>query len=1122
MSALAVGDPRQLGEYWLAGRLGQGGQGVVYDAYGPEGERVAIKVLHPGSGAELRRRFAKEAAATRSVAQFCTARVLAVELDGPRPYIVSEYVGGPSLRAAVDSGGPYRPDELYRLATGVATALTAIHEAGVIHRDLKPDNVLIGPDGPRVIDFGIARTSEMSLTPTGQVAGTPAFMAPESVIGQRGGPAVDVWAWGAVTLFAATGRAPFDGENLVALYHQILAVDPDVSVLEEPLRTLVSAAMAKDEAARPAARSILLALLGGREETGELLAEGCRAAEPVGSRAEPAPPPLETVAEQVYQRLSADDRAVVPQIMLRMVMPGEGAEDMLRRMSRQELDDQPQADRVLSGFARAELVVGDEETISLANAALLRAWPRMREWIEADRAGLRVHRQLGEAAARWEAGGRRPADLFQGSALEAALGWAATGRQHVTLNLVENAFLTASAALARVRARRRGQVSAVLAVLLVVALAATGLAVQQRGVAESQRDIAAARQTAARAEQLRAADPVTAMLLSVAAWRLAPVREARAAVHSSLAQRELTVRPPPRVTADAKFALGASLLVVDSGVATLWDGSRRTGRIEEVGTDVRAVALSPDGRTVAVASSGRVRLWDAVTGRPLGEAFGEGATWMEFGARGALLAVVTSVPSGQVWRVPSREKVVEWRREGLERIALSQGLFAPMFRGDRFEVWDLDGRRWKGRGGAVAFDRTGRTLAVSTGGDVLFHDAAGGRGLRRAPLEGAAAQWVGFAGDEVLTYDGDDQVALWDEDGAARFSYRLADASLMPNLRLDGARLSYLLGGGAVAVLDVGERAAPIAREVESARFGPGARVVAAQAGDGLHVGDGLGGMEVVAMDSDALAVSPDGRTLAAGLRDPARVVLLDTATRRITGRLALPGAVSVAGLAFAPGGRTLAVVPWSGGFGQVRLWDGKGPARTLPRVGGDVLAFSPDGRALAVGGRDNALIPLPSGPLVAQPFSPSVDGVSAVAFSEDSRIVATGSFESGIDLWDARTLVRIRHLATGGDDVTALAFSPSEGVLAVGGGSGRVQLWDVDRGVPYGLPYPLHTGAVLAVAFGAGGDELFSIGEDGGVRRHAVDVDLAAAGVCARTGRGLSEEEWRRLIPEAPYREVC
>ena len=106
-SALLAGDPRQLGEFWLAGRLGEGGQGVVYEGYGPSGQRVAIKVLHPGAGAELRRRFAKEVAATRSVSPFCTARVLAVELDAARPFIVSEYVGGPSLRRAVKTGGPY-------------------------------------------------------------------------------------------------------------------------------------------------------------------------------------------------------------------------------------------------------------------------------------------------------------------------------------------------------------------------------------------------------------------------------------------------------------------------------------------------------------------------------------------------------------------------------------------------------------------------------------------------------------------------------------------------------------------------------------------------------------------------------------------------------------------------------------------------------------------------------------------------------------------------------------------------------------------------------------------------------------------------------------------------------
>ncbi|PRX97309.1 serine/threonine-protein kinase [Allonocardiopsis opalescens] len=264
MQDLLPNDPTEVGAYRLVGRLGHGAQGVVYLAERPGGGQAAVKVLGAGLATDQRllRRFEKEVDAARKVAPFCTAAVLDADLDAVPPYVVSEYVPGPSLREAVLTEGPRTGAALDRLAVATATALVAIHQAGVVHRDFKPANVLLGPDGPRVIDFGIARSLEETATQTGSVLGTPAYMAPEQIRGAVVGTAVDVFAWGGVMAFAATGTAPFPGETIVTVIQQVLHEPPRLDGLEGPLREIVAASLNKDPDKRPTSGELLSMLLG--------------------------------------------------------------------------------------------------------------------------------------------------------------------------------------------------------------------------------------------------------------------------------------------------------------------------------------------------------------------------------------------------------------------------------------------------------------------------------------------------------------------------------------------------------------------------------------------------------------------------------------------------------------------------------------------------------------------------------------------------------------------------------------------------------------------------------------------------------------------------------------------
>ena len=229
MLALRETDPREVGVYRLLGRLGEGGQGVVFLAESPTGSPAAVKLLPPTTDPQVRSRFLKEVAAAQRVARFCTAQVLDAGIFERRPFIVSEYVSGPSLVEVVEQFGPRGGAALERIAVATLTALGAVHAAGMVHRDFKPGNVLLGPDGPVVIDFGLAAVPGMTTVFSGEVAiGTPAFMAPEQLAGTRVTAAADMWSWAVTMAFAGTGELPFKGESLTAMAYAILHSEPHV------------------------------------------------------------------------------------------------------------------------------------------------------------------------------------------------------------------------------------------------------------------------------------------------------------------------------------------------------------------------------------------------------------------------------------------------------------------------------------------------------------------------------------------------------------------------------------------------------------------------------------------------------------------------------------------------------------------------------------------------------------------------------------------------------------------------------------------------------------------------------------------------------------------------------
>jgi hypothetical protein len=248
--------PERIGPYRLVEKIGEGGMGVVHLAHDPEGRPVAVKVLRPGVAGDpdARRRLGREFETMRRVRSPFVAAVIDADVTGEVPYVVTRYVAGPSLDQMVAATGPLRGQPLERLAWGLAEGLAAVHAAGVVHRDLKPGNVVIAGGTPVLIDFGIAQAPDATkITQTGMFMGTPGYLAPEVVEGQPSGPAADVHSWGSTVAFAATGRPPFGTGSYETIFYRIVSGQPDLAGIPSRLLPMVTAALARNPVRRPSA-----------------------------------------------------------------------------------------------------------------------------------------------------------------------------------------------------------------------------------------------------------------------------------------------------------------------------------------------------------------------------------------------------------------------------------------------------------------------------------------------------------------------------------------------------------------------------------------------------------------------------------------------------------------------------------------------------------------------------------------------------------------------------------------------------------------------------------------------------------------------------------------------------
>ncbi|CAO5179984.1 WD-40 repeat-containing protein [Frankia sp. AiPs1] len=790
---------------------------------------------------------------------------------------------------------------------------------------------------------------------------------------------------------------------------------------------------------------------------------------------------IATTAEAAYAELDPTAQAAARELLMRLVRIGEGTDDTRRRMRREdlldELSDTGAGSRVLDAFTSARLITTDADSVQLAHEALLRSWPRLRQWIEFDRIGALTRQELTEAAGRWDNGGRDPSYLLSGTRLSTAREWADVGDHRAGLSGTAAAFLDASlereqaaARAARRRTRRLQQLVAGLTVLVLFAVASTVFALHQRSTAVHQRALALSRQVANQAATLRSSDPLLAAQLSLVAYRYADTTAARGAVINSLssgygfATRRLTGHWAA-VTTTAYSPDGHILATGGNDWTTdLWDArnpARATpiGRLTGHRLAVKAVAFSPDGHLIATGSDDRsVRLYDITNpAKPvflaaLPTLASTSVFGLVFSPDGRTLAAGGYASDVRLWNVSDPRRPVAGadlvgHRDEVRTLAYNPAgtIIVTGSEDGTARLWDMTD---------PARPRELSQLSGQVDADVLLDPSNEVRSVAFSPDGRSVATGSVDTSARVFTVTDPahpKQVYLDDQTTAISAVTFSPDGQVLAEATSSYVKLANPWhNDDALEIL-------PHPAKVLGIAFSPDGRTLATGAADAsVRQWSALDYTIVghVKFIWNAL-VAPNGRFLATGdydntamiwdLANPVRPKALQT----LTGH---EGAIG--GLALTGDSRTLAT---SGQDGRIMLWDTSDPKHvtrlaTMAEAQYTVgeLAFSPDHSTLysAVGDGELAVWDVrdPRHPRALTRVNAHRFGLTAVAVSPDGRTLATGGPDHQLRLWDVRTPAHPTPLATIGGfsaTVNSIRFSPDGATMAVGTES-QVRTWDV------------------------------------------------------------------------------